>query len=85
MATTNLSQLIEAVIKIKKGNKEFALFYDPHGAQPWTAEIGNGNETLLLGEADAEVSVVGRTPDEAVANLISATVKWNDKQAGRHV
>jgi hypothetical protein len=64
----NLSELIDACIAKKNGNREFALFHlDP---DDWRAEIGNPSQCVMLGEACGEFEARGRTAEEAVSNLL---------------
>jgi hypothetical protein len=70
-----LSELIAAVIKAKRGNAEFALFYFGGGDDDdddWRAEIGNTNSFVMLGEASGEYRAEGGTPEEAVSRLLAA-------------
>lgn len=66
----DLATLIQQCIDAKQGSEEFALFYFEPGW--WRAEIGNTATSVMLGEASAEYSRRGKTPQQAVERLLSA-------------
>jgi hypothetical protein len=69
----HLSDLITRVLNIKQGDRDFALFHYAGNNTvdgPWRAEIGNTFPYVSLGEAPAEFSAQGTTPEDAVRALI---------------
>jgi hypothetical protein len=68
-----LDELIAEAIRLKQGNKEFALFYcdyDEHSAySQWQAHIGNPTTCVGLGEVSGEFVGEGETPEDAMAKL----------------
>ncbi len=74
METTmdTLECLIRQAIRMKQGNKEFALWYyaddvDPH----WCAGIGNPSRYVTLGESCPEVEAHAPSMRKAVTRLIT--------------
>lgn len=65
----SLDERIDACIRKKVGNKEFALFYDGGGRSTWTAYIGNPSPVVNLGETEGEYVGIGDTAEEAVQDL----------------
>lgn len=63
-----LSELIQRCLEIKEGDKEFALFRYDDGT--WSAEIGNPDHHVCLGETTGEYSSEGSTPEIAIEKLI---------------
>lgn len=63
-----LEALIDECIDIKKGDKDFGLFF--YG-DFWVAEIGNPSPHVSLGEASGEFRAEGATAKEAVEALMS--------------
>ena len=63
----SFEEMIFECIRLKEGNKEFALFHlDPS----WRAEIGNPVNCVMLGEIRGEiVSGDALTPFDAVRQL----------------
>lgn len=62
----DLSSLIAAIIDLKTGDADFALF---GFEDEWRADIGNGGAPVMLGESVGEFTAVGLTPEAAVAAL----------------
>lgn len=67
----NLSDAIDECIRLKVGNKEFALMYLADEAPLWRADIGNPNTSVLLGEINGEFRGEGETAEAAVAELLA--------------
>lgn len=65
-----LEELIQQVIAMKKGDKDFALFTDESGE--WLAMLGNTCPMVHLGEADAEFEGRGNSARAAVTDLMCA-------------
>jgi hypothetical protein len=72
---TDLSALIARAVELKRGNREFALFwygtdgYQYDGGQ-WSAQIGNTSQFVSIGESEPEFDGAGATAEEAVIALI---------------
>lgn len=66
----DLAALIQQAVKAKKGNREFALFYDGDGA--WCAQLGNPSQYVSLGESVGEFCGEGATAEDAVRTLITS-------------
>lgn len=64
----DLESLIARAIELKRGDKEFALFF---AQGKWEALIGNTCKAVYLGESDPEFDAEGKTPRESVIALIS--------------
>lgn len=62
-----LEQLIEAVLSLEDGDKEFCLYR--YGSECWSAEIGNSYPMLRIGETVAEYRGDGATPTKALTEL----------------
>lgn len=81
---TDLEKLIREALSLKRGDREFALFFSPeHQANwitgeiapdSWLAEIGNENHFCGLGEVRGEYCGEGPSPEEAVMALIKNMV-----------
>lgn len=70
-------EFIAECLRVKEGNKEFALFYYPEasGVYTWVAEIGNPVPYAVnLGESKGEFYSFGHTAKEAVAALLEQLV-----------
>lgn len=64
----DLSTLINECVKRKTGNKEFALFFIDG---EWSAEIGNPNWAVRLGEVPGDIVAKAADPVSAVTALLA--------------
>ena len=66
-----IKRMFEAAASKTNGNLEFALFCFDHEKNRWSAEIGNPNDAVCLGEIAPMFAAEGSSPDDAVRNLIA--------------
>ena len=72
----NLDEMIQQVISAKTGQSDFALFFmENEGVPYWTAEIGNSNPHVNLGEVEGDIRAKGASAYAAVESLLSEVLR----------
>jgi len=81
MNTSTISSLMEKILSYPAYNKDLALFYTDRYEPAWSAEYCNpASHCVMLGEASGDFVGSGKTPEEALENLIKAldSHNWDD-------
>jgi hypothetical protein len=50
--------------------EEFMLYYFPHVDKPWSCDLGNRSQMVLLGEVGGRYSAEGVTPEAVLAAVL---------------